>query len=318
MTKGWYKKLFWTSPAKTPCKTPEKNSRRAAESDESLASSQTEAVENLRRVLSLKYLRSRWPATDVSELSYLIGQCGVPGLDMFALDPLQPSFTANASRKVVLSLGLKRLEEKLCSISVPLASSEGERQWTPLPVNLLHEVLVAEFLSAPTSHIAAALDLNVPNWERHPERIRIEAQGGIAIPWGLFIDGAAWRGKGAGHRDSVINVVTNVIGSKSRRTLLTIRKELLCGLHRKQLQRFANWGQSRGRSKQTHCSKVSSALLRPTVQFLGSNCAVALDVWARNASNLRCRPPRPPTAKLLQTRPGWLAVAYAGAGAAWQ
>ena len=172
-------------------------------------------------------------ATEVCALAWHIQKCGVTALSKLALNPDRLSFKGNASRKLSLSLGLVREEQQLCRINVAMASELGQREHQALPVNLLHELLIEEYLHCPdAAREAAASLMTVPNWVDNAQRIRLVKQGFTPIPYGIFIDGAAWRGKGVGQRDSVINYVVNLCGAPGktpRRTLLTVRKEKLCG-----------------------------------------------------------------------------------------
>ena len=75
-----------------------------------------------------------------------------------------------------------------------------------------------------------AADLQWPTWLENEVRLSA-AEDEVIIPYGHFLDAAAWKGKGAGTTDSVPAINVNLVGDprKKRRTSFTIRKDFMCG-----------------------------------------------------------------------------------------
>lgn len=128
---------------------------------------------------------------------------------------------------------MSQLKQELTNVPIPLSGQgekSGQRVVSLHPCAFLVDILLQEFLREGPDHVLEIVqDINTENWQWHKLRLECEQQGDIAIPFGVFVDGAAWRGKGVGSRESVQNYFVNLVGFKRRRIWSTIRKDFLCG-----------------------------------------------------------------------------------------
>ena len=93
----------------------------------------------------------------------------------------------------------------------------------------LAELLATEFLREPEACLQIAGSLQYSSWTSHEVFLDCQKSGDICIPYGLFADGAAWRGKGTGTRGSLMNYFASIVGMPRRRTITCMRKEIMCG-----------------------------------------------------------------------------------------
>ena len=189
------------------------------------------AQKQLRLCLISTFLKGDMPATELGRICWHLSQCGLTGFKDLALDPSNQFFDVNMPRKVARTLGLKSLESQFLKVELPMSTKAGARVFTDCPVADLVDILSAEFLEAPEDVVKFNTDLlaSNKNWREHDVRMQC-GPGEIAVSFGLFIDGAAWRGKGAGSKDSLVCVYVNLIGRRHRSVWVTLRKEFLCGL----------------------------------------------------------------------------------------
>ena len=194
------------------------------------------AVQKLRNFLCRKYCDGALPATMIAELAFLVPACGVQSLEDLAMDPESLSFAKNASRKVQTAFSLQDAEvnqHHLVEVQLPCAGFESEeRQISSFSTALLQDVLAEELELDAERIVAEAAALNTPNWLSNSVRAEALAAGDLPIPYSLFEDGAAWKGKGAGTRDCVQCYFVSFVGSKRnrRRAIMVMRKDWACGL----------------------------------------------------------------------------------------
>lgn len=166
----------------------------------------------LRSYIVERYATGDLYGTDVAELAWHLTQCDLP-FDDLALNPNEPSFAANANRKVQRSLGFGSIQEEFSTIQLPTSCLEsGTRVWKDLECFSVAEALSQEFKSRPEQIIETLSCFNTQNWQENRHRQAGEAEGDINVPCGIFIDGAAWAGKGAGTRESVVAMYVNILG----------------------------------------------------------------------------------------------------------
>ena len=191
----------------------------------------TNNLPNLRNLLICMYLKGAISGADLSKISFCLHQCGIGGFADLAADPRTPVFFAHSGRPVARALGVDDIEGRLLRFPIPYCDKDGGRRFFDCAAADLFDTLREEFLNSPREVVENAQDLmaSSENWRKHSVRTSC-AQNEIVVPFGLFLDGAVWRGKGAGKTDSLGCVYVNVIGSRTRLTLFTTRKEYLCGV----------------------------------------------------------------------------------------
>lgn len=166
----------------------------------------------LRSYLVERYATGDLYGTDVAELAWHLTQCNLPFADL-ATNPNEPSFAANASRKVQKCLGFGAVQESFSRLQVPASCLEtGTRVWKEFQCLSIAEALSQEFISRPEQIINSLSCFDSENWRENRHRQAGEVGGDINIPCGIFIDGAAWAGKGAGTRESVVAMYVNILG----------------------------------------------------------------------------------------------------------
>ena len=186
-----------------------------------------EIVKRLRKTLISAYCLGM-PATFLSEITYYLTQLGLPFGDL-GLNPDGFSFQGNASRKVLNALRMGEIEDSLVAVSVPLCSTWGLREWQDVHHAWVPDLLLEEFMSQPAAIMKFLESYSTPNWDNHELRLEAERCGDIAVPFGVFIDGVAYQGKGAGTRESCIVAYLSIVGFPTRRLIMTIPKQRLCG-----------------------------------------------------------------------------------------
>ena len=178
--------------------------------DEPAAEVDDSATAALRQYIVQKYALGNWYATDVAELCHYLTNCGLP-FKAWSLNPTGLNFAANASRKVRASFRMDDVEKTFTSIQLPQCHTEsGERVFEDIQCLIFADILSQEFKARPQEILAQQFSSST--WASHPDRLAGEAAGDICIAFGLFIDGAAWKGKGAGTRESVLATYVNVLG----------------------------------------------------------------------------------------------------------
>ena len=174
-----------------------------------------DAIKALQAYLVRRYASGDLYATDVAELAWHLVQCQLPFKDL-AVNPSEPSFAHNSSRKVQAALGFKAIQNDFSILKIPVCNLEnGTRFWKDVHCFSVAEVLGQEFMSRPEEMISISKSFQTENWASNPYREAGENEGDICIPCGVFIDGAAWAGKGAGTRDSVLATYLNVLSERA-------------------------------------------------------------------------------------------------------
>lgn len=181
------------------------------------------------RAFLMKKFADGLPATDICELCTLIQNCGIQGLGDLAWDHiLNPALKKNASRSVSRASGVDVIERNLYYAKIPIAGDAG-REFAPIPFNLLQDIFVEE-LQYHGEDLLKSRNLQSKNWTENKLRLKAVAEGHIPLPYGVFVDGAPWKGKGTGTKDSIITYQVNVGLAVQRRTWFSIRKDFLCGV----------------------------------------------------------------------------------------
>jgi hypothetical protein len=187
------------------------------------------AAQQLRVFLASKYVIGSFPATDVCEMAYLLHAAGVSGFTDMMIDPAdRKNLRKNASRKIRAALQLDQVEDSLCRVVLPSVEADA-RILRQHPCRMVHEVLKEEFAKAPERILEQIAGLSSKNWSTHLVNKAGLANDDIVIPYGLFCDAAAWKGKGVGTRDSLVCYYVNIIGCSERRVLAAFRKDRMCG-----------------------------------------------------------------------------------------
>lgn len=186
------------------------------------------AVLNLRAHLVSKYALGRMYATEVAELAFLIMQLGVPGFEDLAINPSNKSFVNNACKRIRKAFDLRAIEDSFCDVLVPMSSEEGQRVWKASPALPLQMLLMEELSAAPDLVLEAVSELDTENWKNNSVR-RDSDKDDLIIPYGIFIDGAPYKGKGAGTRASIQTYFVNLLGMPTRRIIGSLLKDLFCG-----------------------------------------------------------------------------------------
>jgi len=146
-----------------------------------------------------------------------------------AASPDERWFQKNASRKVCSASGLDDFQGKLYWADVPMATEGGTRVWSPLPFCPIFEELISEFKKTPDTIRNFISQLNTQNWAERSLRKELRDQGVDVVPFGLCEDGATYRGKGVGHNDSLEIRYVNILGSRSRKVVVSMPKSRMCG-----------------------------------------------------------------------------------------
>ena len=81
------------------------------------------------------------------------------------------------------------------------------------------DVLGQEFEKHAGTIVAQQEQLSIKNWQDHELRQKAVRDGALPIAIGLFADKAAWKGRGAGTRDSTVNYFVNILCQLNRRCL---------------------------------------------------------------------------------------------------
>ena len=201
--------VFTSRPRKTKKAPNKKKDTKAAKATDNHEAAISELSQFIRR----KYAIGDFFATDVTELCHHLQNCGLQSFASMAINPASRSFTANSSRKVREQYGLNDVSLELTRISVPsLHAESGARHHQDILAWSFADLLSKEFTSRPREIVESKFTNY--NWENHPDRIAGEAAGDICVPVGLFADGAAWKGKGAGTRESVLCFYVNILGER--------------------------------------------------------------------------------------------------------
>lgn len=184
-------------------------------------------VAQLRAFLCSKYALGRIYATEVAELSFLITKLGVPGLSDLSINPDTKSFVKNAGRKIRAAFKMDDIEHTFCKVQIPMSSEDGLRVHRASPALSIQDVLFEELLAAPDMVLEAASQMTTNNWQNNAVRKACEKD--LCVPYGLFIDGAPYKGKGAGTRASLQSYYVNILGMSTRRIIGCLQKDDLCG-----------------------------------------------------------------------------------------
>jgi hypothetical protein len=189
-----------------------------------------QAEQELMNYLGSSFVKGNMYASDICKLSFFIARCGHPTFDSLAVDPDSHNPSQNASRKCVAAFGVSTTERDLLHVAAPVCSyPSGERSVELLPINWLQTVLIEEFQRNPDAIVAGLADLDgIPNWRNNKARQAAVAKNMLPIPYGLFVDAAAFAGKGAGTRQSLVAYYVNLISQARRRCIFLCRKDALC------------------------------------------------------------------------------------------
>ena len=174
----------------------------------------------LRAYLVERYAAGDLYATDVAELAWHLTQCELPFADL-SLNPHEPSFAANASRKVQNVLGFKSIHEDFSTFQLRIFCPESRvRVWEDVECLSIAEALSQEFLSRPDLILQSSNSFDTEKKWRANRHLRAgELEGDVCVPCGVFVDGAAWAGKGAGTRESVVAMYVNIFDLGLKNTL---------------------------------------------------------------------------------------------------
>lgn len=205
------------------------DAKEGARQEDDMRECKAAAVRDLRRFLLSRFATGAMPATDVCEFAYMFGLAGLEGFEDLELDPSLTSFAKNANKKIRRVSGLDSFESGLFGAPVPLCVAGDKRLVVRCPMAMIASVLAEEFALNAAAVIEASSNLQTSNWLSNTIRLDCVAKGQICVPYGLFADGAAWKGKGAGTRDSVLAFYVNILSLTNRRTICTLRKDQLCG-----------------------------------------------------------------------------------------
>ena len=223
------------------------------------------AARQLRHVILSKYALGRIFATDVASLSFWIDSCGIPYFSDLALDPASPWFEKNASRKVSAATEFKAIEAAQYMAEIPMSDDQGNRAvalnsqrqmstrrsafsacalfiqctricickcykvWTSLPMNLIHEMLADDFNHNPSPLRDATQLLATSNWSQNDVVRQCQESGDEAIAYGHFVDAAPYKRKMQPGGDSVLCYYINPFGLRTRRTVMVLTKDYMCG-----------------------------------------------------------------------------------------
>jgi hypothetical protein len=194
------------------------------------ADGSSDSTQQLRDFIVELYADGVLTANDVCHMSTLLVKAG---LSAFADLSAAKLGQRNCSRTVQRALGLQDYCASLHHLTLPLVCDDTRRM-ERRPCPMVHEVLAEEFAKCADVVMHQVQQLQTRNWLDHPMRLAAEAAGDLPIPYGLFVDAAAFKGKGAGTRDSVLAYYVSLIGPTStparRRTVFSVRKSHLCGL----------------------------------------------------------------------------------------
>ena len=210
---------------KRPQHSPNKKQH---ENDSNAVINNDDAVLQLRIVIGNKFALGM-PATDVAELAFHISNCGLEGVADLALDPNTLSFANDASRTVTAAFNIKEIESTLVYPLIPMSTSSGTRELLPQAMACLQDVLWLEFMSAPKLILEYFAVLDNTNYLQNEIRLDCVAHGHWCVGFGMFEDGAPYKGKGAGTKGSVHNIFVNILGQTRRRCLSPFNKDLACG-----------------------------------------------------------------------------------------
>ena len=122
----------------------------------------------------------------------------------------------HTSEAVLRFFGIPELESALWFFKGPVQG--GDRIMGELAIVWLPTLLLDEFSLSPDEILLDVSNLQTPNWLTHPGRIQAEHLGFLAVPFGIFVDGAAFAGKGAGTRQSLVGYYCNIVTQRRRRT----------------------------------------------------------------------------------------------------
>ena len=187
-----------------------------------------EARLHLRYLILGKYSAGLWEATDVAAVAYWVNECGVPGFADLAYDPKSAWFSKNASRKVSEASGLKAFEAQCYMADIPMCV-DGRRCMTPMPFNLIHELLPQSYIQDPSPWLLLAQNLKTHNWREHPLRKEFAGTETQVFPFGAFLDKACYKGQGSSRPDSVIAMFINNIGRRRRHPVWALQSDNFCG-----------------------------------------------------------------------------------------
>jgi len=209
-----------------PVKTHSRDS--SGEDEETGNNEKIYAARVLRNLLLSKFASGLLPATDVCAICYWVNKMQIEGFGDLALNPSSMSFSANAGRKLARTTELVAMQRSQYLVKVP-ASVDGKRVWTDVSMNLIHELAATAYERRGQRMVEVAQGLTVAKYQQHPVVLENAQHGAPVLPYGHFVDGAQYKGKGVGTVDSVIVYYINYFGLQGRKALATLRKEALCG-----------------------------------------------------------------------------------------
>jgi hypothetical protein len=189
----------------------------------------TASAEMAKKYLCGKYVTGQLQATEVAALSWHLAHAGLDCFAELMLDPLDPAFTKHASRKVRKALRMDEIERSFSCVETPTSESD-ERLIKDLPMVPIADALTQEFCKRSSTIIQQTKELGIANWLDNTVRLEALDRGYLPVPYGMFVDGAPWKGKGPGTNDAVVNYFVSFLGDRHvRRVVFSIRKDWLCG-----------------------------------------------------------------------------------------
>jgi hypothetical protein len=217
------------------------------------------AYEQLFALVGQKYASTAWRATDVCELAWHLKECGLTALQKLAYNPHGEFFSKNASRVCRRVFGMDAIEDKQIHVQVPIVDvTTSARVFYDAPTLSLGDLLAEELAENPQAVFDEIDSLDTENWRSNSVRRAAEENGDVCVCYGIFVDAAAWKGKGprpvclycshnvlvdvafvwlvsllnvsgAGTRESILVYYITVFSRQNRRTIFTMRKEWMCG-----------------------------------------------------------------------------------------
>ena len=185
------------------------------------------AILQLRYWLLGKFATGQLYATDVATCAWHLKHAGLSGFDDLSFDPESPWLAKNASRKVSQAAEICTLQQQLYTVDLPMSQEDGQRIMVPTPMRLLHETLAEEFQEDPAAGRSARKAV-VPGLFEDNE-VATANPDKTVVPFGHFVDGAPFRAKGTSGSASALCYYVNILGSATRRVLLTLNKDTLRG-----------------------------------------------------------------------------------------
>ena len=199
-------RLKWKRPSG---KKKVRGGNRKDSGDDSAAASVSEAKRNLFIWVGLKYASAAWYATDICAMAWHMKQSGCDALAPLAYNPNGEHFQKNASRVCRRVYGMQDIEDEHVHISVPIVDLQtSQRVFYEAPSLCLGDLLAEELAERPEQLFEEIADLRTTNWMENTVRLAADAAGDLCVPFGMFMDAAAWKGKGLARPNNILFAIT--------------------------------------------------------------------------------------------------------------